>query len=58
MTAITPKKTAEIQPSREEDYELLNSAVRKAGALANGYFKQNVQSLEVLDASPPSKSAA
>ncbi len=55
MSAITPKRTAEIQPSREEDYELLNSAVRKAGALANGYFKQNVKSFKKPDGSDVSE---
>ena len=55
MTAITPKKTAEIQPSPEEDYELLKRAVREAGALAGGYFKQKVQSFKKPDGSEVSE---
>lgn len=55
MTATTPKKTPEIQPSREDDYELLSRAVREAGTLANGYFRQNVQSFKKPDGSDVSE---
>jgi myo-inositol-1(or 4)-monophosphatase len=51
MTAITPKKTPEILPSLDEDYELLKRAVRDAGALANSYFKQEVQVFKKPDGS-------
>jgi len=51
MTAITPTKKPEILPSLEEDYELLKSAVRDAGALANSYFKQDVQVFKKPDGS-------
>ena len=51
MTALTPKKTTEILPSLEEDYELLKSAVRDAGALANSYFKQEIQVFKKPDGS-------
>jgi len=43
MTALTSKNRPEILPPLEEDYELLKTAVRDAGALANSYFKQEVQ---------------
>ncbi|MGK2921432.1 MAG: inositol monophosphatase family protein [Methyloceanibacter sp.] len=51
MTAITPTKKPEILPSLEEDYELLKRAVRDAGALANSYFKQDVQVFKKPDGS-------
>lgn len=43
MTAATQTKRPEILPPLEEDYELLKTAVREAGALANGYFKQELE---------------
>jgi myo-inositol-1(or 4)-monophosphatase len=43
MTAATETKRPEILPPLEEDYELLKTAVREAGALANGYFKQELE---------------
>jgi myo-inositol-1(or 4)-monophosphatase len=42
MTAITPTKRPETAPPLEEDYELLKTAVRDAGALALTYFKQQI----------------
>ena len=43
MTAATQTKRPEILPPLEEDYELLKTAVCKAGALANGYFKKELE---------------
>lgn len=43
MTALQSTKRPEFLPPLEEDYELLKTAVRQAGALANSYFKQEVQ---------------
>jgi len=43
MTAATPAKTSAAAPSLDEDYALLKTAVRDAGALALGYFKQELQ---------------
>ena len=43
MTAATQTKRPEIMPPLEEDYELLKSAVRKAGALANSYFTKELE---------------
>jgi len=43
MTAATQTKRPEIVPPLEEDYALLKSAVREAGALAKGYFKRELQ---------------
>jgi myo-inositol-1(or 4)-monophosphatase len=43
MTAATQTKRPEILPPLEEDYELLKSAVREAGTLANGYFKRELR---------------
>jgi myo-inositol-1(or 4)-monophosphatase len=43
MTAITPTKRHETLPPLKEDYELLKTAVRDAGALALSYFKQQVR---------------
>ena len=43
MTAATQTKRPEILPPLEEDYQLLKTAVREAGALANGYFKQELE---------------
>lgn len=42
MTAIRTKNP-EIMPPLAEDYELLKTAVRDAGALANSYFRRQVE---------------
>ena len=42
MTAIRTKNP-EIMPPLAEDYELLKTAVRDAGALGNKYFRQQVE---------------
>jgi myo-inositol-1(or 4)-monophosphatase len=55
MTAITSTKKPEILPPLEEDYELLKTAVRKAGALANSYFKQTVEVQQKPDGSEVSE---
>jgi myo-inositol-1(or 4)-monophosphatase len=55
MTAITSTKKPEILPPLEEDYELLKTAVRKAGALANSYFKQEVEVQQKADGSEVSE---
>ena len=55
MTAITPTKKTEVLPSLDEDYELLKSAVRDAGALAISYFKQEIQSFKKPDGSDVSE---
>ena len=43
MTVATQQKRPEILPPLEEDYELLKNAVRESGALANGYFRKELQ---------------
>lgn len=43
MTALTQTKRAELAPPLAEDYELLKAAVRDAGALANSYFREQVE---------------
>ena len=55
MTAITSTKKPEILPPLEEDYEVLKTAVRKAGALANSYFKQAVEVQQKADGSEVSE---
>lgn len=55
MTAITPEKTADLRQPLEEDYELLKHAVQKAGALANGYFRQKVEAFKKPDGSEVSE---
>lgn len=55
MTAITPTKKTEVLHSLDEDYELLKRAVRDAGALANSYFKQDIQSFKKPDGSDVSE---
>jgi myo-inositol-1(or 4)-monophosphatase len=55
MTAITPAKTSDAAPSIDEDYELLKTAVREAGALALSYFKQEVQVQQKPDGSEVSE---
>ena len=55
MTAISPTKRPEILPALEEDYELLKRAVKDAGALANSYFRQQVQVQKKPDGSEVSE---
>lgn len=43
MTAVAPTKKPEFLPPLAEDYELLKTAVRNAGALANSYFRRQVE---------------
>lgn len=55
MTAITPTKTATPAPSLEEDYAILKKAVRDAGALANSYFRTDLQVQKKPDGSEVSE---
>ena len=55
MTAITPTKTSTPAPSLDEDYALLKEAVRDAGALANSYFRQEVEVQKKPDGSEVSE---
>ena len=55
MTAITPTKTPDNLPSLEEDLDLLQRAVREAGALANSYFKTELQAFKKPDGSEVSE---
>lgn len=55
MTAATQTKRPEIMPPLEEDYELLKSAVRKAGALANSYFTKELEVHKKPDGSVSAK---
>jgi myo-inositol-1(or 4)-monophosphatase len=43
MSAVAPTKKPEFLPPLAEDYELLKTAVRNAGALANSYFRRQVE---------------
>ncbi len=55
MTALQSTNRPEILPPLEEDYEFLKTAVREAGALANSYFKQQVQVYRKPDGSEVSE---
>lgn len=55
MTAITPKKMSEPLHSREDDFEILRSAVREAGALANSYFGTAPKAFRKADGSEVSE---
>jgi myo-inositol-1(or 4)-monophosphatase len=55
MSAVAPTKKPEFLPPLAEDYELLKSAVRNAGALANSYFRRQVEVRKKPDGSEVSE---
>jgi len=59
MTAITHSKTHEkahaLSHTREEDFDILDRAVRKAGALASSYFKESPKAFRKADGSQVSE---
>jgi myo-inositol-1(or 4)-monophosphatase len=55
MSAVAPTKKPEFLPPLAEDYDLLKSAVRNAGALANSYFRRQVEVRKKPDGSEVSE---
>jgi len=55
MSAVAPTKKPEFLPPLAEDYELLKNAVRNAGALANSYFRRQVEVRKKPDGSEVSE---